>query len=82
MKKSIYQIAKDLNLENGTVRTWLSNYRFNKYQLIGKPLSYNVTKEMLNDLEEYLNMKIVTKKGINKKIKDTIWNLKWLRASV
>ena len=82
MKQSIYQIAKSLDLENGTVRIWLSNYRFNKYKLIGKPLSYEVTKDMLNDLEEYLNKKIVTKKGTNKKIKDTIWNLKWLRASI
>ena len=73
MKKTIYQIAKELDVQEGTVRIWLSNYRFNKYRLIGKPLSYDVTKTMLNELEQYL-----TNKG--KRVKSTLWNLKWMRS--
>lgn len=77
MQLSIYEIAKELQLESGTVRIWLDNFRFNSFRQKIKPVSYNVTKEMLNLLEEYLS-----KKKQTQKIKETIWHLKWLRARV
>lgn len=75
MQLNVYDIAKELELESGTVRVWLGNFRFNSFRVKAKPVSYNVTKEMLNLLEDYLS-----KKKQTQKIKETIWNLKWLRS--
>ena len=74
MRFDVYQLANELDLESNTVRTWLSNYRFNKSRLSGRPLAYNVTKDFLTTLEAYL----CTKKQ-NSKIKQTIRHLQFLR---
>jgi hypothetical protein len=72
-KKTVYQIANELSVEVGTIRIWLSNFRFNKYRQSGKPLSFNITKAMLDDLEDYL-----IKKN-SKRIKEVLCHLKWLK---
>jgi len=74
VKYDVYTLAEELDLESNTLRTWLSNYRFNKNRLSGRPLSYDVTKDFLTTLENYL----CTKKQTNK-IKDTIRHVGFLR---
>lgn len=77
MKLDVYQLANELDLQPGTLRSWLSNYRFNKNRISCKPLSFAVTKDFLTCLEGYLGLK-----RQNEKIVNTIHHLRWLRSKL
>lgn len=77
MQLDIYQLAQELGLQPGTIRIWLENYRFSKYRLKKKPVSYNITKDFLTMLESYLCGKKQTKK-----IHDTIRHVQFFRWRV
>lgn len=74
MKLDVYQLAQELDLQPGTLRAWLSNYRFNKNRISCKPMAFEVTKDFLTCLEGYIGLKKMTPK-----IKDTIHHVAFLR---
>lgn len=77
MKLNVYQLANELDLQPGTLRTWLSNYRFNKSRISCKPLTFDVTKDFLTCLEGYIGLK-----QQNEKIVSTLHHLRWLRSRI
>lgn len=77
MRLDVNQLAQELDLQSGTLRSWLCNYRFNKNRLTGKPMSFKVTKDFLTCLEGYICLK-----GTTPKVLHTIHRLRWLRSRV
>ena len=75
MKLSINQLAEELLVESNTLRIWLDNYKFNKYRLPGKPISYEVNSKMLKDLESY-----IMKRRSSSRINSVLWNLTWVKS--
>ena len=74
MRLDVYQLADKLDVQPGTLRAWLSNYRFNKDRLSCKPMSFNVTNDFLTCLEGYLGLK-----KQNTKIKQTMNRISYMR---
>ena len=55
---TIVEISKKLKLNSSTLRTWLGNFRFDKYRVAQcYPATYVYSKSFLIDLKKYIDRK-------------------------